>query len=201
MDILKAAIFGMTVAMAVGPIALMIVNTGVKHGFYKATRPALGAALADYIYAVLAFSFGAVIVTLLMPYQFMFALVSSLVLMLFGLYIFVPAFKHRKKSVEALKTKGQFFGVRATFLLTLSNPLTIAVYTSFVGQIQGQISVMEIVILSATIFASSFAVQLIFASFGAFVGNVIKNPLIIHGLQMVSGLFIFLFGLTGLFNL
>lgn len=55
---LKAFLFGLTLAVAVGPIALLILGYGTRHGLRAGGPAALGAALADLTYALMAFFLG-----------------------------------------------------------------------------------------------------------------------------------------------
>ena len=56
---LQSFLFGVTLAAAVGPIALLIVNYGISRGFRAAFAAGCGAAVADLLYAMLAFVAGA----------------------------------------------------------------------------------------------------------------------------------------------
>ena len=57
----KALVFGMVLAGSIGPIALLIFGTAARRGFAAGCYAGLGAALADLVYALLAFSIGALL--------------------------------------------------------------------------------------------------------------------------------------------
>jgi hypothetical protein len=65
MDELRALFFGATVAAAIGPIALLIIHNGMRHGLAAALASAAGVAAADFVYAVLAFTAGSQLASLL----------------------------------------------------------------------------------------------------------------------------------------
>ncbi len=57
-ELAKSFLFGVTMASAVGPIALLILSHGLRDGFKPAAAAGLGAALADLTYASIAFALG-----------------------------------------------------------------------------------------------------------------------------------------------
>ena len=52
----KAYLFGVIVAGAIGPIALLIFGIGARQGFAAGAFAGLGASLADFMYALAALS-------------------------------------------------------------------------------------------------------------------------------------------------
>src|SRR5690349_2533509 len=66
---LNAMLFGLAVAAPVGPIALLLVHTGVNHRLSAALRAALGVAAADLTYAVIAFTLGAALTSALSAHR------------------------------------------------------------------------------------------------------------------------------------
>jgi len=65
----KAFVFGVIVAGAIGPIALLIFGTGARQGFAAGAFAGLGAALADLLYALAAFLAGALVLPSLAEYE------------------------------------------------------------------------------------------------------------------------------------
>ena len=51
--------FGLSLALAIGPIAILIINQSVNCGTFTGILSGLGAALADFTYALVTFTFGA----------------------------------------------------------------------------------------------------------------------------------------------
>jgi threonine/homoserine/homoserine lactone efflux protein len=83
-ELAKSFLFGVTVAAAFGPIALLIVSHGMRDGFKPAAAAGLGAALADLAYAGVAFSLGAVALAALARYESALKLAAALALLGFG---------------------------------------------------------------------------------------------------------------------
>jgi threonine/homoserine/homoserine lactone efflux protein len=59
----EAFLFGFTLAIAVGPIAILIFNQTINCGLKTGIFSALGAASADLTYAILTFSSGGISAT------------------------------------------------------------------------------------------------------------------------------------------
>jgi len=62
---LKSLTFGAVIAASIGPVALLIVGTAANRGLWSGFFAGLGAALADLVYALVAFSTGALLLPLL----------------------------------------------------------------------------------------------------------------------------------------
>jgi threonine/homoserine/homoserine lactone efflux protein len=129
MDELRALFFGATVAAAIGPIALLIIHIGMRHGLRAALASAAGVAAADFVYAVLAFSAGSQLASLLEREQRTFALAASAALVGLGLWLAQGAL--REQGAPAENADARRIGFRGTLLLTLANPLTIVLFTGF----------------------------------------------------------------------
>ena len=87
MDAMHAFVFGFSLAIAIGPIALLIVHNGVNHGLRLAVLAALGAASADLIYAGLAFAVGSEVINALTAYEDFIRTSSALLLIAIGAWL------------------------------------------------------------------------------------------------------------------
>ena len=199
MNSLKAFIFGATVAIVVGPITLLIINRALNEGIISGLASGFGAALADFVFAIIAFFTGSALFTLLSTYETVLRSVSSLVLIVFGVWILSRAFSKQlpSKSEEKIKVHHKVLSV---FFLTLSNPLTIIIFMGLLGQIGKMNGVMSTLLLAFYAFLGSLFVQSCFASLGAIARKTVLNPQFIKGLNILSGLGILLFGVTGIFS-
>jgi len=196
-SIIKSLLFGLTIALAVGPIALLIVNYGVTRGFASASRSAIGAGLADLSYAVVAFVAGNLLVARLEAHRTAFEVVAALVLIAFGAYMFLGALRTaRTVTATASPTAGK--ELATTFALTLLNPLTIIAFAGFAGQLPLAGSAARALLLALAVFLGSITVQLVLAAAGAQLGRSLQNPTFLKSLNAVSGLGIVAFGLAGL---
>lgn len=203
MEVLKAFVFGVTLAVAVGPIAILIINRGLTLGLKSGLSSGLGAALADFTYGLVAFTVGSVIVGYLNLNARLFELLTSFILLVFGLWMLRGSLKATKdpqlEQSGGKKRNGVGF-LLSTYLLTVVNPLTIVVFVGFSGQLISPVSgAGHIVILALAVFAGSVLVQFAFALFGATLGRFLKNRRLVRLLNMGSSICIILFGLAGMF--
>ena len=196
-DIITVFIFGFTLAISVGPIAMIVMLNGIKHGRLAATKSALGAASGDFVFALISFLLGGAIFSTLSQRQEAFEIISSLVLVAFGIYICIVAIRSKANN-PVIKPKVNFF--ITTFLLTIVNPLTIIAFIALVGQITVTGALLESVKLALALFTGSFLAQLIYAMASSSMRSKLENPNIILGLQLLSGIGILAFGARGLLS-
>jgi threonine/homoserine/homoserine lactone efflux protein len=120
--ILKGLLIGFSIAAPVGPIGVLCIRRTLAHGRLSGLASGLGAATADATYGCIA-GFGLTVVsTFLIDQQSILRLVGGLYLVYLGLSTV------RSKPAETAvseKGKGIFGDYLSTFLLTITNPLTI----------------------------------------------------------------------------
>ena len=196
MDGLRAFLFGATIAAAVGPIALLIIHSGMRHGLRTALAAAAGVAAADFVYAVAAFAAGTGLAALLERGRQGFALAAGAVLVGVGLWLARSALRGPGGAGRAREPRRVGFG--ATFLLTLANPLTIVLFAGFSGQLALSASLRHALYFAALIFAGSLPVQVCYALLGASVRVAALDPRVIRALNAASGAGIAMFGLYGM---
>jgi threonine/homoserine/homoserine lactone efflux protein len=120
---LKGALIGFSIAAPVGPIGVLCIRRSLADGVLIGLATGLGAATADAVYGGVA-GFGLTAVSsLLQRQQFLLRLVGGIFLCYLGIITFFtpPA----EKPTESRRT-GLLFAYLTTFLLTLSNPTTVA---------------------------------------------------------------------------
>lgn len=195
--ILKSLLFGLTIALAVGPIALLIVNYGVTRGFASAARSAFGAGIADLTYAVVAFVAGDLLIARLEAHRALFETGAACLLVIFGGYMFLVVL--RAGPAVSAATMGESRNeLVTTYALTIVNPLTIVAFAGFAGQLPLAGSTSRALILAIAVFAGSIMVQLVLAVTGAQLGRWLRRPTVLRMLNAASGLGILVFGLVGL---
>ena len=195
--LLKSLLFGLTIALAIGPIALLIVNYGVTRGFAAATRSAFGAGLADFTYAIVAFVAGDLLVARLEAHRKVFEIVAAGMLVLFGIYMLASALRVHGP-VSTARASGTRNELVTTYGLTLFNPLTLVAFAGFAGQLPLAGSTARALILAAAVFTGSILVQLGLAAAGAQLGRRLRNTTVLKSLNVASGLGILAFGFIGL---
>jgi threonine/homoserine/homoserine lactone efflux protein len=125
--LLQGILLGFSIAAPVGPIGVLCIRRTLADGRLMGFLSGLGAATADMLYgAVAAFGLTAVI-NLLVEQQFWLRAVGGLFLLYLGIRTFFA-----KPSAESAPSRGTglFGAYGSTFLLTVTNPMTIL---AFVG--------------------------------------------------------------------
>ena len=204
-EIFQSFLFGMTIGLAVGPIGLLIIYNGMKKGFRVASQCALGASLADFTFALIAFFASAHILRPLVNDKAMIIRISSWILILFGVYMIVKVLSNRQNPGGDLEEKpklaklGRFKNpVSFVYFLTLANPLTIILFIGFAGQNVRHISILQGIIFSLALFLGNMIIQLILASLGKMFGKLLKGFEFSFYLSIISGFIIMIFGVSHL---
>jgi threonine/homoserine/homoserine lactone efflux protein len=131
----EGVVAGYGIAIPVGAIAILIIETGLRSGFRLGFTAGAGAATGDVLYATLAVVAGAALAVFLAPYATHLRLISGLVLVAVGAYGLSKLRGVNKVQVELttkdnsnghFRTYGQFLGI------TLLNPLTIAYFGALI---------------------------------------------------------------------
>lgn len=199
MNALHAFVFGFSLAIAIGPIALLIVHNGVNHGLPVAVRSAFGAASADLIYALFAFALGSEIIATLNAHAGAIRAVSAALLIAIGSWLAWRALRWRGANFSsAARTQGSRPGFWMTLGLTLSNPLTLALFLGFAAQLSRDGDSLAALYYSVFVFLGSLVVQLALALLGASIGKWLANARVIAVLNFASGVAIIAFGVRGL---
>lgn len=132
-DLLSAfligAAAGYAIAIPVGPIAVLIVRTGLRRGFRVAAAAGAGTATVDLIYAVAAVLVGTAIVTTLGPVILPFRLAAAAVLI--GLAVRgLLQLRVRRAEVDADDPRSAVRTYLLFVALTLLNPATVAYFVT-----------------------------------------------------------------------
>ena len=120
--LVKGGVIGFSIAAPVGPIGVLCIRRSLAEGGASGFVSGLGAASADAVYGCLA-GFGLTFISgLLVGQQAWLRLVGGVFLFYLGIRTFLvqPA-----QQAASFKGRGLFKAYASTFLLTLTNPMTI----------------------------------------------------------------------------
>ena len=125
--IVRGFILGFAIAAPVGPIGLLCIQRTLNQGQLVGLASGLGAATADAFYGAVA-AFGLTLVSaFLIEQQFWLALVGGLFLCYLGIRTFLSSPAERAANSEAKGIGGAYM---STFLLTITNPMTILAFVA-----------------------------------------------------------------------
>jgi arginine exporter protein ArgO len=178
---LAGAAAGLGIAIPVGAIAILIVETGLRRGFRLAAAAGAGAATVDGIYALVAAAFGSAMAALLAPLETPLRVLAVVVLVAIALRGFlglraaprpvaadgvqVPSdVEAAERGGSALRTYGVFVAI------TLLNPVTVTYFAALIlGLGSTGAGLSEKAAFVAGAFLASLAWQTLLAAFGAFL--------------------------------
>lgn len=170
MSFWMGVVAGYGIAIPVGAIAVLIVQVGMRCGFWCAASAGAGAATADLAYSVLAVTGGAALASKVENLGAALRWLSAGVLVV----IAVHGLHRARRAPAAVETRlpgpREFTGTYAKFVgLTITNPLTVVYFAAFIlglGLADG-LSVSEGVLFVTGAFLASLSWQTVLAVIGA----------------------------------
>lgn len=191
---LKGFIIGISVAAPVGPIGVLCIQRTLSGGNIHGLVSGLGAASADAIYGFIA-AFGLTFISnFLVDQQAWFRIIGGVFLCYLGIRAFMS--KPSEESISASK-HSHFGAYGTTFLLTLTNPMTILFFAAiFAG--------LGMVGKTAHYFSASLMVMGVFMGSGfwwfvlsgsASIFRTKFTPARLAWVNKISGIIILAFGL------
>ncbi|NTZ86763.1 lysine transporter LysE [Burkholderia metallica] len=190
-------LFGLMIALSVGPVALMIANYGMRAGTATGVRAAIGVAAADGCYAVVAFTIGAMLTGTLASHLSLFRMVGAFVLLAMGARMLWQALRDRRRTLDGdVPTPPPDRPFKSMFFVTLANPLTILLFYGYATAAAG--AHRHWLLGAVCVFAGSLAGQLVFAFGGSAIGRFVKSPGWLAASHVVAALVVLGYGVAGL---
>jgi threonine/homoserine/homoserine lactone efflux protein len=118
----EGLMLGFAIAAPVGPIGVLCIRRTLHYGRLSGIYSGLGAASADMFYGLLAFLGINLLSDFLLSWQYWLRIGGGIFLIFWGIRIFLAKPRDQAKPVTHATYVKDFL---STFLLTLSNPLTI----------------------------------------------------------------------------
>jgi threonine/homoserine/homoserine lactone efflux protein len=198
--LLKGMLLGFSIAAPVGPIGILCIRRTLQHGRLSGLFSGIGAALADTIYAIIA-AFGLTFISdFLLAAQYWLHLIGGAFLLYLGIKtgLSKPAEKVQMPSHKSLLN--DFI---STFLLTITNPMTIlaflAIFAAFgLTSVQGSYADTSAVV--AGVFIGS-AIWWIILSEGVTLFRKKVSQKVMLWINRIAGLIITAFGIWVLLSL
>jgi arginine exporter protein ArgO len=176
---LAGAAAGYGIAIPVGAIAILIIETGLRRGFRLAVAAGAGAAAADGTYAAVAAAFGTALAALIAPLATPLRVVAVGILVAIGIRGLwrlrvaemppSPEGTGLPAEVEEAERAGSAGRTFAVFLgLTLLNPITVIYFAALILGLAGTgVGIGEKAAFVAGAFLASLSWQVVLAAVGA----------------------------------
>jgi threonine/homoserine/homoserine lactone efflux protein len=197
---LRGLAIGFSIAAPVGPIGVLCIRRTLAEGRTSGFISGLGAATADGLYGFVA-GFGLTFLSdLLIQQQIWIRLIGGLFLCTLGLKTF---FAPPAQEGASVKGKGLAAAYASTFMLTLTNPMTILAFAAIfaglgVGTTGGNYPAAGVLVTG--VFAGS-AIWWLFLSGAVGLFRRSISPAGMRWINRISGLIITAFGVAALVSL
>lgn len=196
----RGALIGLAIAAPVGPIGVLCIRRTLRDGRTAGFVSGLGAASADLVYGAMAALGLRAVAEVLVGASFWLRLVGGL----FLLYLGVRTLLERPAERPAVASgRGLAEAYASTFLLTITNPLTILSFAAVFAGLGGAGSgggIAEALLLMAGVFLGS-ALWWLALSWGVSLLRTRVTPQGLRWVNVVSGLVILGFGAAALASL
>ena len=199
-SLFKAFAFGMTLALAVGPIALLIVNRSARSGVRQGLSAALGASTADFCFALIAFLAGGAVAPVLAGHESALRFGGALALGGIGVQMGWEGWRHLSlpPGTES-DPESSAHPFLSTFGLTLVNPLTVIAFLGLAGQLSLSRSGARLVSHALAVFCGTLVIQAGLATLGAGLGaGLMRSRRRRSILTLGSGVGLLAFAIAGL---
>jgi threonine/homoserine/homoserine lactone efflux protein len=196
--LLKGAAIGLAISAPVGPIGVLCIQRTLVDGRIVGLVSGLGAATADAIYAAIAALGLAFISEILIGQQALLRLIGGGILILLGIRILLS----RPPDESTLEEQSGLAGAYAsTFVLTLTNPLTILIVAAIFAGI-GAAAVSGDLLSGAPLIFGVFlgsALWWFLLTGGVSLARARFTPRMMKWVNLGAGAIIALFGVLALF--
>jgi threonine/homoserine/homoserine lactone efflux protein len=196
-NIAELFIFGLTAGLAlaipVGPMALLLIDTTLRFGLRVGAGGALAMASVDATYAVVVFLAGSAVASILGTYGIWFTLIGAAILLGLGAQTIYKALSRRRASEGSTGTRAEATTAGKTFLkfaaATVVNPPTalyfLAITPSLVG-LTGSDPVAATFAFASGVFLGSAVWQQALALSGAAIRGI-TTPRVRTWLSLAGG--------------
>ncbi|GAC1644735.1 MAG: LysE family transporter [Chloroflexota bacterium] len=166
---------GLGIAIPVGAIAVLIIESGRQWGFRVAIGAGLGAALADVTYAVVAVVVGLSVARALASHTALIHWTGAVVLGGIAVQTLLRALRDREQSAAMVAPPPRSRLILTFYGLTLANPLTITYFAALVAGEGRRLHGDTVTMFVAGVLVASLGWQTLLAAVGTFVGQQVPS--------------------------
>lgn len=199
--ILAGVTLGLVLAMLVGPIFFMLLNTSLKKGFIPAAYLAFGVMLSDGIYITIAY-FGSTYISLIQTQKMWIGIGGGLLMIGFGI---ANLFKKPTISGDELElpddSKTLWIDTGKGFMMNMLNPFVLLFWMGVAGTLAAKehFSNTNTILFFIATLGTIFSTDLLKAWLATRLKRII-SPKLLLWLNRLSGIGIILYGCKMLFN-
>jgi len=197
--IIKGIIIGLFVSIPLGPIGMLCIQRTLNRGRKYGIATGLGATTSDLIYTMITLFFLSFVIDLIEQQRFIIELGGSLILIVFGAFIYNSNPSTQPKPNEPVK-HSIFGDYISSFGLTFSNPLVLFVLMALFARFDF-ISNETTLFLSITGIVSILIGAFLWWGTLTFLVSKFRNKLNMRGLKILNrltGIVIILIGCVGI---
>lgn len=199
--ILKGIIIGLSVSIPLGPIGILVIQKTLSQGKKTGFVTGLGAAFADFIYAIIASLGISIIIDSIVKHHIYFQIIGGLFLIYLGYKVF---FTNPIKQLRQSNGGGSLIGdFLSTFLLTITNPMALLLFIGVfagIGFLDKQFDYQSIVyIILGVIIGTSLWWYILATLISLFRKKIRIRRL--NWINKISGLVIFIFGIVAILSI
>lgn len=199
--IIKGIIIGLSVSIPLGPIGILVIQKTLSKGKKSGFVTGLGAAFADFIYAILASLGISFIINSLVEHHIYFQIIGGVFLLYLGYSVFVTnTIKQFRNQNGSSNLIGDFL---STFFLTITNPMALLLFFGVfagIGFLQEKFDYSSIIYI---ILGVNIGTVLWWYTLSTLI-NLFRSKIQLRRLNWInkiSGLVIFIFGLVAIFSI
>lgn len=197
--LLKGIAIGFSLAAPVGPIGVLCIRRTLAEGRRSALSTMLGAAFADMMYGIVA-AFGVTLVSeFVAAHTVWFRLIGGAIMLVLGARTFKAHIPPSPPSLSFNEHAGNFV---TTFLLTLTNPLTLFAFAAVFAGV-GTVKELSATDTAAMLVGGVFLGSLLWFGTLSTLTYLFRSFLRTKGLDLVNrltGTLIVLFGAAAIFS-
>jgi threonine/homoserine/homoserine lactone efflux protein len=200
--ILAGVTLGLVLAMLIGPVFFMLLNTSLKKGFKPAAYLAVGVMLSDAVYISIVY-FGSKSIVLIQSNKAWIGIIGGVVLILFGIVTAIKKPVIQASSMELPDdSKTLLIDTGKGFMMNMLNPFVLLFWLGVAGTLTAKdhyTPALTFVFFTATL-STILGTDLLKAWLATRLKKII-TPALLLWLNRISGLGLVLFGCKMLYNL
>lgn len=190
----ESFLFGITLGIAIWPMAMVIIYRSFTWWYLHGLVTWWWIAMADLTYAAIAFSIWNILVNNLQNNAVIFRIISSSILLIFGIYILRKSIYMKVLHTTKEKKKSLIHDFTTAYGLTIVNPMTIVFFRWFSWQIISRgTTFISIIMLSLAVFGGSILIQSSIALISGWIKNKINNLNILKAINIFASILVILF--------